>query len=147
MRCKRLNFADGLDLVEPFRRGAWNELVQKGVPHIGSNAGDDPIDLPFLRGLLSRGLCRVARPLGGVMEVSEKALRLFVPFARCPKRDAGQAQGYRSGRLEHVMERAGVVSFALGLCYGAIFHISGKKKPAFFFCAPDFSRRGITSAA
>ena len=29
-------------------------LVQNGVPHIGSDAGDDSINLPFLRGLLSR---------------------------------------------------------------------------------------------
>jgi len=72
----------------------------------------DSIDLPFLRGFLSRVLCRVARPLDGVKEVSEHALRLLVPFSRCPKQDTAEAQGYRNGRLERVMEGESVVALA-----------------------------------
>ena len=56
MRWERLDVADGLDLAEPRRRGAWNELAQNGVPHIEINAGDDPINLPFLRGIPPRVL-------------------------------------------------------------------------------------------
>ena len=82
MRQNRSAVTDGLDLAEPHRRGAWNGLVQKGVPCIGNNAGDDSVDLPFLRGLLSRGPRRVARPLDWAKEVSEHAFRLLVPFAR-----------------------------------------------------------------
>ena len=75
-------------------------MVQNGVPHIDHNVGDDSIYLPFLRGFHSRGFRRVARPLDGVMEVSEHALRPLVPFARCPKRDAAKPPVTRYGACE-----------------------------------------------
>ena len=46
--------------------------------------------------------------------------RLLVHFARCLKRDAGEDQRYRSGRLKRVMERARVVALAPGLGHDAI---------------------------
>ena len=46
--------------------------------------------------------------------------RLLVSFARCPKRDAAEAQGYRNGLLERAMERASVVALALGMGHDAI---------------------------
>ena len=52
--------------------------------------------------------------------MSEHALRLLVPFARCPKRDAAEAQGYRNSRLKRVVERAGVVALVLGLGHDEI---------------------------
>ena len=52
------------------------------------------------------------------MGVSEHVLRLLVPFARCPKRDAAEAQGYRNGRLKCVIGRASVAALALGLSNG-----------------------------
>ena len=99
---------------------AGSTVAQNGVPHIDSNAGDDFVYPSFLRGLLTRGLRRVARPLGGAKGVSEHALRLLVPFARCPKRDAAEAQGYRNGRLVRGVERSIVVALALGLGHGTI---------------------------
>ena len=120
MRWKRPDVADGLDLVEPGRRGALNGLVQNGVPHIGSNTGDDSINLPFLRAFLSGSLRRIARPLNGIEEVSEDAFRLLVPFACCINRNAAEAQRYRDGRLERVVERASVVALALSLSHDAV---------------------------
>ena len=39
--------ADSLDLAEPRRSGAWDELVQNGVPQIDNNTRNDSINLPF----------------------------------------------------------------------------------------------------
>ena len=100
---KRLGVADGLDLAEPRRKGAWTELARNGVPHIDSSTGDGFVNPPFLRGIHTRGPRCVARPLGGVKEVPENALRLLVLFARCPKWDAAGAQKYRNGCLERAM--------------------------------------------
>ena len=68
--------------VVPTWSNRVGEVLENGVPHIDNNAGDDSINLPFLRGLLSRGLRRVTGPLDGAKEVSGHALRLLVPIAR-----------------------------------------------------------------
>ena len=79
-------------------------MVQNGVPHIGHNVGDDSIYLPFLRAILFRGLRRVARPLDGAKGVSEHALRLLVPFARCSKWDAAGRRAFVAALNETPLE-------------------------------------------
>ena len=65
---------------------------------------DDPVHLPFLRGPLYRGLRRVARPLDGAKGVSEHALRLLVPFARCSKWDAAGRRAFVAALNETPLE-------------------------------------------